>query len=137
LTERGAVPTFRALFDKAREGRAIQLRGAFAMPATNPDELRALGKRLDEIHRRDEVRKIQPPPTALGIGLRFATEMVAAVLVGTAMGWGLDWLFGTSPIFVIVMFLFGAGAGILNITRASKEINQQIAAGPAKDKKEQ
>jgi ATP synthase protein I len=137
LTERGAVPTFRALFDKAREGCAIQLRGEFDMPAPDPDDLRALGERLDEIHRREELRNVKPPPTALGIGMRFATEMIAAVLVGTAMGWGLDWLFGTSPVFLIVMFLFGAGAGLLNIARASKEINQQIAGRPAKDKKEQ
>ena len=107
------------------------------MNAPDPDDLRALGERLDEIHLRDEARIVKPPPTALGIGFRFATEMVAAVLVGSAMGWGLDWLFGTRPIFLVVMFLFGAAAGILNITRASKEINRQTADAAAKDKKEQ
>lgn len=133
----GGRPYFPRAFDKARKGCAIELRGATNMNAPDPDDLRALGERLDEIHRRDEARSVKPPPTALGIGFRFATEMVAAVLVGSAMGWGLDWLFGTRPIFLVVMFLFGAAAGILNITRASKEINRQIADAAAKDKKEQ
>jgi ATP synthase protein I len=105
------------------------------MSAPEPDDLRELGARLDEIHRRDDARKVRPPPTPLGIGFRFATELVAAVLVGAAIGWGLDWLFGTSPILVIVMFLFGAAAGIRNILRASKEINAQIAEA-AKSEKE-
>ena len=97
------------------------------MSAPDPDDLRALGERLDEIHRRDEARRVQPPPTQLGIAFRFATELVAAVVAGAAIGWGLDWLFGTGPILVIVMFLLGAAAGIRNILRASKEINAQLA----------
>ena len=95
------------------------------MPANEPNDLRELGKRLDEIHRRDEERSKPPTQTPANMAFRFATEMVAACAVGAAMGWGLDWLFGTSPIFLIVVFIFGAGAGLMNISRASKELNKE------------
>jgi ATP synthase protein I len=114
------------------------------MPAQDPQNLRDLGKRLDEAQAKHAVRKTAPPPTSMGIAFRFATELVAALLVGGAMGWGLDWLFGyfgihTKPVFLIVFFLLGAAAGILGVMRAAKEINAGIGQGPfpsAKDDEE-
>ena len=50
------------------------------------------------------------------------------MLVGAAIGWGLDWLFGTRPILTIVFFIAGAGAGIVNVNRASKDITERTAA---------
>jgi ATP synthase protein I len=97
------------------------------MSAPEPDDLRELGARLDEIHRRDQARNIQPPPTPFGIAFRFSTELVLALAVGGAMGWGLDWLFGTRPIFIVVMSLLGAAAGIRNVMRAAREMNAQNA----------
>ena len=48
---------------------------------------------------------------------RVATELVAGVAVGTFMGWLFDGWFGTSPLFMVVMFFFGAAAGMLNVWR--------------------
>ena len=48
---------------------------------------------------------------------RIATEIVAGVAVGGFLGWMLDTWLGTSPIFMIVLFFLGAGAGMLNIWR--------------------
>ena len=64
---------------------------------------------------------------------RFATELVAALVVGGGLGWGMDWLFGhfgfhTSPVFLIVFFVLGAAAGIRNVMRAANEINAEMAA---------
>jgi ATP synthase protein I len=52
-------------------------------------------------------------------GYRLASEFVAGVLVGGLVGYGLDRLFGTLPLFLIVFLLFGFGAGILNMSRAA------------------
>ena len=106
------------------------------MPAQDPQSLRDLGKRLDEAQAKRAARSQRPPPTQLGIAFRFATELVAALLVGGALGWGLDWLFGyfgihTRPVFLIVFFVLGAAAGIRNVMRAANEINAEIAARPA------
>ncbi|HET7369780.1 MAG TPA: AtpZ/AtpI family protein [Gammaproteobacteria bacterium] len=93
-----------------------------------PDDLRALGAELDEARRRDGSRHKAPPPTPIGIAFRFSTEMVSALVVGGLIGWGLDWLFGTKPILMIVFFMLGAAAGIRNVMRAAKQLNARAAA---------
>ena len=98
------------------------------MSAPEPEDLRELGDRLNAVQRRVAARQKGPPPTSLGIAFRFSTEMVAALIVGGGMGYGIDWLFGTRPIFLIVFFILGAAAGILNVIRAAREINAEMSA---------
>jgi ATP synthase protein I len=109
-------------------------------PAPDPEKLRALGRRLDDVHRRDAAAKVQPPPSPMGFVLRLATELVLALFVGAAIGWGLDWLFGqilfqTRPVFMVIMILFGAAAGIRNVFRVARKLNAEnaatVAAAPA------
>ncbi len=52
-------------------------------------------------------------------GYKLASEFVAGVLVGGLLGYGLDWLVGTLPLFLIIFLLLGFGAGILNMSRAA------------------
>ena len=104
--------------------------------APDPDRLKDLGRRLDEVQLKRADSGKGPPPTQLGIAGRFATELVAALVVGGGLGWGIDWLLGhfgfhTRPVFLIVFFVLGAGAGIRNVMRAAAEINAEIAAKSA------
>ena len=94
----------------------------------DPDKLNALGKRLDEVQRRRDAAKKPSPPTAMGIAFRLSTEMVSALAVGAGLGWGLDWLFGTGHILMIVMLVLGAAAGIRNVMSAARELNAQAQA---------
>jgi ATP synthase protein I len=101
--------------------------------APNPEELQRLAQRLDEARQKRTDRAKGPPPGQLGIAGRFATELVAALVVGGGLGWGVDWLFGhfgyhTRPIFIVVFFVLGAAAGIRNVVRAAGEINADISA---------
>ena len=108
--------------------------------APDPENLRALGERLDEAQRRRAAaQKRAEPPTPMGVAFRFAAEMVSALVVGGGIGWGLDWLFGrfgihTRPVFLLVMFVLGAAAGIRNVMSAAKEINAEIVASNKKEK---
>jgi len=43
--------------------------------------------------------------------------MVSALVVAVAIGWGLDWLFGTRPFLMAVFVLLGGAAGVLNVWR--------------------
>jgi ATP synthase protein I len=52
-----------------------------------------------------------------GIGLRVGIEMVSALVVAVAIGYGLDYLLGTRPILTAVFVLLGGAAGILNVWR--------------------
>jgi ATP synthase protein I len=45
------------------------------------------------------------------------TEMAAAVLIGTFMGYWVDKWLGTEPWILIVGFIFGAAAGFRNLFR--------------------
>lgn len=91
--------------------------------------------RLNELERRlkqardgqKQEQKPAPPPASpsqMGIAFRLITELLAGVIVGGAIGWALDRVFGTSPILLIVCFLIGVAAGILNVQRAARELNE-------------
>jgi ATP synthase protein I len=98
---------------------------ALNRPPPDPGDLRELGERLDEIRRREEEAKRRLPYTAWGVALRLGTEMLAAVVVSVAIGWGLDWAFGTRPVFILVMFVLGGAAGIRNVIVAAKDIHER------------
>jgi len=104
--------------------------------APEPDDLRALGDRIDALKRQDFPLPKKMAPTSGEVAIRFATELVSAVIVGGAIGWGLDWLFGTRPALTIALFLVGAAAGIRNVIVASKEINRRYAEAAAAEETE-
>ena len=99
------------------------------MSAPEPDDLRALGRKIDDA-RGDSARR-NAPPTGAGIAFRFATELGVALFVGAGLGWLLDHWLHTAPIFIVVMFLLGAAAGIRNVMRAAAELNAEAAKHPA------
>jgi len=51
--------------------------------------------------------------------MKAGSEFIAAILVGTALGFGLDWLVNTKPLFTILFFLIGVAAGTVNVIRAT------------------
>jgi len=71
--------------------------------------------------------------TAASLAWRMVLEMVVGVLVGAAMGWGLDSLFGTVPLFLIVFILLGFAAGIRTAMRSADEFRRRQAGGSAED----
>jgi ATP synthase protein I len=68
---------------------------------------------------------LQPPEkgsggwgqSPMGIGLRVGLELVCAMLVACAIGWGIDRLLGTKPIFLVAFVPLGGAAGVLNLWR--------------------
>ena len=61
----------------------------------------------------------------LGIAFKISTEMVAAVVVGTIIGFILDNWFGTKPWLILIFFFVGVVAGILNVFRSAKSIQNK------------
>ena len=66
---------------------------------------------------------------------RMVIELVAGICIGFGMGYGLDRLFGTMPIFLVVMTLLGFAAGVRTMLRSAEEL-QKEATGQAPDKSE-
>ena len=52
-------------------------------------------------------------------GLRLSSELIAGVVVGAVIGWGLDRLLSTSPWGLIMFFLLGFAAGVVNVMRSA------------------
>ena len=48
-------------------------------------------------------------------GFRLSSELIAGVVVGAVIGWGFDRLLSTSPFGLIVFFLLGFVAGVINV----------------------
>jgi ATP synthase protein I len=101
----------------------------------------ALSARLGSLnHRLSEIggsRKIgtdqsgreqdaaQAKASAMAMGLRLSSELVAGVLVGAGLGWGFDRLLSTSPWGLIVFLLLGFTAGVINVMRAAGVMAKQ------------
>jgi ATP synthase protein I len=67
----------------------------------------------------------QAKASAMAMGLRLSSELVAGVLVGAALGWGFDRLLSTSPWGLIVFLLLGFTAGVINVMRAAGVMAKQ------------
>ena len=61
----------------------------------------------------------------MGTAFKLGTELVAAVAVGTIIGFILDTLFDTKPWLIIIFFFLGAGAGMLNVIRAANRMQKE------------
>jgi ATP synthase protein I len=107
---------------------------------SSPDEaalsarLGSLDQRLSEIRGSrkigtdqsgNEQDAAQAKASAMAVGLRLSSELVAGVLVGAALGWGFDRLLSTSPWGLIVFLLLGFTAGVINVMRAAGAMAKQ------------
>ena len=62
---------------------------------------------------------------ALGNALRIGTELVAAVIVGSIIGFLLDGWFDTKPLLTISFFFMDVVTGILNVFKSAKKMNKE------------
>lgn len=72
----------------------------------------------------------QQNTSGLTLGWRLGSEFVAAIIVGAGLGYLLDMFLPTRPWGMIVLLLLGFAAGVLNVVRASKELNAAAAVPP-------
>jgi ATP synthase protein I len=119
-------------------------------PATAREDA-ALSGRLRELDKRLAANRVargrnagdgpEPDRTGTALAMRMAGDFVAGVLVGAAIGWGFDQLFGTWPWGLAAFLLLGFAAGILNVLRTSGVVRTKVGgtsdfAAPAKRNEE-
>ena len=61
----------------------------------------------------------------MGSAFKLGTELVAAVAVGTIIGFILDNWFDTKPWFIITFFFLGVIAGIVNVIRVANNMQKK------------
>lgn len=63
-------------------------------------------------------------------GFRLASEFVAAIIVGAGLGLLVDYFLPTRPWGLLVLMLLGFAAGVLNVIRATAEMNAATEVPP-------
>ena len=63
---------------------------------------------------------------SLGKALKISTELIAAVVVGSTIGFLLDNWFDTKPLLTICFFIMGVAAGILNVFKSAKKMQKKL-----------
>jgi ATP synthase protein I len=101
--------------------------------------------RIDALEQKIEALKAKgkrAPSAMKGIGQgeaawRMVIELVVGMGLGLAIGYGLDTLFGTRPVMMVIFVLLGLAAGIRTMLRTAAELGKQAerdsAAGEKRD----
>ncbi len=105
-----------------------------AEPRDTDDALKALEARIAEAKAAQE-----PAPRAdehysqAQHAWRMVIELVVGLMIGFGIGYGLDWMFGTSPVFMVLFLLFGFAAGVRTMMATARELQVQQANAAAED----
>ena len=92
------------------------------------ERLGSLDHRLSEIRDSRKIGTDQPgseggdgaaKASAMALGFRLSSELIAGVIVGALLGWGFDRFLSTSPFGLIVFVLLGFIAGVVNVVRSA------------------
>ena len=76
--------------------------------------------------KKKQITKNGSNAASLGKALKISTELVAAVVVGTTLGFILDNWFDTRPWLTISFFFMGVAAGILNVIKSAKNMHKNF-----------
>ena len=68
----------------------------------------------------------------MAVGLRIASELVAAVAVSVGIGLALDAWLGTKPWLMLLFVVLGTATGFFNVVRTAKELERRRKAEKAK-----
>ena len=76
--------------------------------------------------KKKQITKNGSNTASLGKALKISTELVAAVVVGTTLGFILDNWFDTRPWLTISFFFMGVATGILNVIKSAKNMHKNL-----------
>lgn len=95
------------------------------------DRLAKLDERIKELKGADApTPKMEDHHSQAHLAWRMVIELVSGIVIGLGIGYGLDVLFGTMPIFLVLFVLLGFAAGVRVMLRSVKEL-QEAPGGDA------
>ena len=85
--------------------------------------------REHEFKEKERISKtsenIEKRGNSIGLAFRLSTELVSGIVIGSIMGWSLDKWLGSQPWFFLIFFIFGIAAGIINVIKTAKNMNNE------------
>ena len=88
-------------------------------------KIKELKDKIGHIENRQLSKSKIKTKSNASFGFKISTELVSALVVGVGIGLIVDKYLGTKPFGLIIFFIFGAFAGILNIYRVMRRIEKQ------------
>ena len=92
---------------------------------TNPEDFKTRLKIAKSKIKKQVLSDNEKRGSFMGNAFKLGTELVAAVGVGTIIGFILDNWFGTKPWLIIIFFFLGAAAGMLNVVRTANRMQKE------------
>ena len=92
---------------------------------TTPDDFKTRLKIAKSKIKKKVLSDSEKRGSFMGSAFKLGTELVAAVGVGTIIGFILDNWFGTQPWLIIIFFFLGASAGMLNVIRTANRMQKE------------
>ena len=89
------------------------------------DEFKTRLKLAKDRIKKSEIKNDEKSSSNIGHAFKISTELVAAVIVGTIIGFILDNWFGTKPILILIFFFMGVAAGIVNVVRSARNMQRK------------
>ena len=89
------------------------------------DEFKTRLKLAKDRIKKSEIKNDEKSSSNIGHAFKISTELLAAVIVGTIIGFILDNWFDTKPWFIIIFFFIGVIAGILNVIRVANNMQKE------------
>ena len=98
--------------------------------------LNSLEKKIEAAKKAVEpIQPVQNKFSAAEVGWRMIIESTAGVFIGFGLGYGLDFVFDSKPVFILIMTLFGFAAGVKTMMRSARELQDKELS--AKDSTEE
>tara|TARA_R110002096_G_scaffold408513_2_gene607635 strand:+ start:835 stop:1188 length:354 start_codon:yes stop_codon:yes gene_type:complete len=90
----------------------------------DPDRLRALEARIAAVKGKPEKAKSESGKAySQGeMAWRMVIELVTGMFLGLSIGYGLDYVFSTRPVFLVIFALLGFAAGVRTMLRTAHEM---------------
>ena len=92
---------------------------------TPPEDFKTRLKIAKSKIKKQDLSNNEKRGSFMGNAFKLGTELVAAVGVGTIIGFILDSWFGTKPWLIVIFFFLGAAAGMLNVIRAANRMQEK------------
>ena len=92
---------------------------------TTPEDFKTRLKIAKSKIKKKDLSNDEKRGSFMGNAFKLGTELVAAVGVGTIIGFILDSWFGTKPWLIVIFFFLGAAAGMLNVIRAANRMQEK------------
>ena len=92
---------------------------------TTPDNFKTRLKIAKSKFKKNYSNNEENSSSFMGFAFKLGIELVAAVVVGTIIGFILDSWFDTKPWLIIIFFFIGAAAGMLNVIRTANSMQKK------------